>query len=238
MRRPTALTAVCVCTYTHVQAAVQAAVDIHCEDLPGDILIFLTGQVGLKSPFAAFCSICYVDGCGQHQWAYVRSLFDVLASLLAAMSLPQEEVTVAVTLLEEHARRLAGSRGYALRMLPLPLYAGGSRAGRSTSPCAAALVSFCFAVSRTSKMAQKGASGGPLPADVRARGERCPLRPWPAPQRPAPIPLPIFAPGLPGPQQAAVFRPAPRGVRKVCGGGGGWGGGISAAAPVVCDAWH
>ncbi|GIL82479.1 hypothetical protein Vretifemale_11301 [Volvox reticuliferus] len=63
----------------YVHAAVEAAVNIHCEDLPGDILIFLTGQ---------------------------------------------EEIQGAVGLLEEHARRLASSRGYSLKLLPLPLYAG------------------------------------------------------------------------------------------------------------------
>ncbi|PNW76512.1 hypothetical protein CHLRE_11g467654v5 [Chlamydomonas reinhardtii] len=84
----------------YVAAAVSAAVDIHCEDLPGDILIFLTGQ---------------------------------------------EEVQAAVAQLEEQSRRLAGGRvSYSLRMMPLPLYAG-----------------------------------------------------------------------LPGAAQSAVFRPAPRGVRKV-----------------------
>ncbi|KAG2432191.1 hypothetical protein HXX76_009111 [Chlamydomonas incerta] len=84
----------------YVTAAVSAAVDIHCEDMPGDILIFLTGQ---------------------------------------------DEVQTAVAQLEEHSRRLAGGRtSYSLRMMPLPLYAG-----------------------------------------------------------------------LPGAAQSAVFRPAPRGVRKV-----------------------
>ncbi|KAG2447032.1 hypothetical protein HYH02_008184 [Chlamydomonas schloesseri] len=90
----------------YVTAAVSAAVDIHCEDLPGDILIFLTGQ---------------------------------------------DEVQTAVAQLEEHSRRLGGGGGggpgrpsYSLRMMPLPLYAG-----------------------------------------------------------------------LPGAAQSAVFRPAPRGVRKV-----------------------
>ncbi|KXZ50497.1 hypothetical protein GPECTOR_16g672 [Gonium pectorale] len=63
----------------YVTAAVEAAVDIHCEDVPGDVLIFLTGQ---------------------------------------------EEVQSAVSLLEENARRLASSRGYSTKMLPLPLYAG------------------------------------------------------------------------------------------------------------------
>ena len=49
-------------------------------DLPGDVLIFLTGQ---------------------------------------------EECLAAVKLLDEEGARLARSAGYGLKMLPLPLYAGG-----------------------------------------------------------------------------------------------------------------
>ena len=51
-------------------------------DLPGDVLIFLTGQ---------------------------------------------EECLAAVKLLDEEGARLARSAGYGLKMLPLPLYAGGGR---------------------------------------------------------------------------------------------------------------
>ncbi|KAG2488343.1 hypothetical protein HYH03_013033 [Edaphochlamys debaryana] len=88
----------------YVRAAVEAAVAIHEEEIPGDVLIFLTGQ---------------------------------------------DEVTSAVRLLEEHARRQGGG--------------GRGRGG-----------------------------GGPLRM----------------------MPLPLYA-GLPGPQQQLVFKPAPRGFRKV-----------------------
>eukprot|EP00798_Chlamydomonas_sp_ICE-L_P020489 gene20489-27278_t len=66
-------------TSDYVRCAVTTAVDIHKADLPGDILIFLTGQ---------------------------------------------EECEAVTKLLHEEARRLMGSSGYALRLMPIPLYAG------------------------------------------------------------------------------------------------------------------
>ncbi|KAK9828606.1 hypothetical protein WJX72_001006 [[Myrmecia] bisecta] len=65
-------------TSDYVQTAVQAAVNLHEEDMPGDILIFLTGQ---------------------------------------------EECDRCTNLLEEEARRLRRRQG-ALRLMPMPLYAG------------------------------------------------------------------------------------------------------------------
>lgn len=64
----------------YVKAAVTAVCELHREDVPGDALVFLTGQ---------------------------------------------EEVEAAVRMLEEEAARLRGSR-LKYRLLPLPLYAGGS----------------------------------------------------------------------------------------------------------------
>ncbi|EIE20207.1 putative DEAH [Coccomyxa subellipsoidea C-169] len=62
----------------YVRAAVQAAADIHREDMPGDILIFLTGQ---------------------------------------------QECEDCVSMLEEEARKVRAGRA-ALRLMPVPLYAG------------------------------------------------------------------------------------------------------------------
>jgi ATP-dependent RNA helicase DDX35 len=42
----------------YVQAAVQTVVDIHREDVPGDVLVFLTGDMSVPSTHCFCISAC------------------------------------------------------------------------------------------------------------------------------------------------------------------------------------